>query len=162
MSALTQGTHVYLLYPDGGTSEVIQIRKVVSHNPGTAPATQIDETTLEDLTYMNYRAGLRDPGQASITVRASPTEPSHIALHELSEASPSPTVQIAVGWSDGTEAPTVATAGGGFELPNTRTWFTYSAYVADFPFDFQQNTTVETQATLQRTGGGVWQPKGAA
>jgi hypothetical protein len=31
--------------------------------------------------------------------------------------------------------------------------------VADFPFDFQANTVVQTTATIQRSGAGVWIPK---
>lgn len=126
-------------------------------NPGSAPATQIDETTLEDLLYMQYRSGLRDPGQGSMGIRVDPSEASHITLHGLSETSPPPTLMWAIGWSDGTDAPTVTA--GEWTLPATRTWCTYEAYVADFPFDFAGNTLVDTQVAIQRAGGLTWTPK---
>ncbi|MDT4860744.1 Phage tail tube, TTP, lambda-like [compost metagenome] len=60
-----------------------------------------------------------------------------------------------VGWSDGTAAPT-ADSSGDFELPTTRTWFVFGGYIADFPFDFQQNSVVATQVSIQRSGGSAW------
>ncbi|OZI64618.1 phage tail tube protein [Bordetella genomosp. 4] len=66
-----------------------------------------------------------------------------------------PTVAID---GDGTGAAATATLGAGddFNLPSTRTWFVFRAYVSDFPFDFAANTVVATAATLQRTGGSAW------
>jgi len=159
MSKLTQGTHIFFVDPNGGTPSVVRLKKATALNPGTAPATQIDETTLEDLLYMQYRAGLRDPGQGSVSINADPAEASHITLHGLSETSPPPTLEWAIGWSDGTEEPTFAT--GEWSLPSTRTWCTFKAYVSDFPFDFQGNTIVTTEVGIQRAGGLVWTPKGA-
>lgn len=46
-----------------------------------------------------------------------------------------------------------------FVLPTTRTWFTFQGYVADFPFDFQLNTVVTTQVSIQRSGGSAWVKK---
>ncbi|RAV23790.1 phage tail protein, partial [Staphylococcus warneri] len=69
---------------------------------------------------------------------------------------------FAVGWSDGTEAPTASTeadAVNGMALPDTRTWYVFQGYVSDFPFDFQANSVVQTSATIQRSGQGVWVPK---
>ena len=43
-----------------------------------------------------------------------------------------------------------------FCLPNTRTWFLFSGYVSDFPFDFAANTVVTTAAAIQRSGGSAW------
>ncbi|WP_278185157.1 phage tail tube protein, partial [Klebsiella pneumoniae] len=40
--------------------------------------------------------------------------------------------------------------------PTDRTWYTFRAYVSDFPFDFQGNTVVSTAATMQRSGPGLW------
>ncbi|EPB1863655.1 phage tail tube protein, partial [Escherichia coli] len=42
---------------------------------------------------------------------------------------------------------------------DTRTWYVFQGYVSDFPFDFQANTVVQTSATIQRSGQGVWIPK---
>lgn len=66
-------------------------------------------------------------------------------------------------------APTVTFSGAGtgatgtavlgaydFSLPATRTWFLFDGYVGDFPFDFQANTTVKTNVSIQRSGPGAW------
>lgn len=72
-----------------------------------------------------------------------------------------------------TTAPTVAFTGAGtgaaavatvddepdFVLSNTRTWFVFEGYVADFPFDFAGNANVSTAVSIQRSGGSAWIPK---
>lgn len=158
MSVLAQGTQIYLVDPNGGTPQIVEIEKATSFNPGGAPATQIDETTLADLVYMQYRAGLRDPGQATIGVNSDPSIASHVTLHGLSEMSPPPKVSWAIGWADGTDAPTLD-VDDSLILPTTRTWFTFDGYVSDFPFNHDANTIITTEVTIQRSGGSTWTPK---
>jgi hypothetical protein len=158
MSILSQGTKVYALVPPvsgSGPKTVLAIECATAFNPGGAPADQIEDTCLED-TVRSYKKGLRTPGQASLTVSADPSNASHIRLHQLSEAEGDTTIDWAVGWSDGTEPPTLNVAGDGFELPESRTWFTFQGYVSDFPFDFAANAVVSTAATIQRSGGSAW------
>ncbi|MBV2207424.1 MAG: phage tail protein [Pseudomonas sp.] len=152
MAKLAQGTQIYFIDPD--TSAVVAVDCATAFTPGGAPADQIETTCLEDTTRA-YMPGLRTPGQASLTINADPENASHIRLHEMSETDPSPTVSWAVGWSDGTAAPTVD-SNGDFVLPTTRTWFTFQGYVSDFPFDFAANTVVTSAVTIQRTGGSAW------
>lgn len=66
-----------------------------------------------------------------------------------------PTVTIS---GDGDDAAATAQVSGGpdWDLPDTRTWFTFRGYVSDFPFDFSANTVVTTAATIQRSGGSAW------
>lgn len=159
MSVLTQGTNIYFLdLTASGGPAVVRVKGATAHNPGGNPAGQIDDTDLDETKAKQYKRGLQDPGQASLTIKADPAEPSHIRLHELLSG---PEIVIAVGWADGTDAPEVNTEGNGFNFPNTRTWYTYSAYVADFPFDFQSEALVNTQISLQRSGAGKWIKKGA-
>jgi len=162
MSMLTQGTHVFVLAPVAatpGTFEVLRIKKATMFNPGGSPADQLDDTDLDDTEAKRSRKGLRTPGSASLTVKADPREPSHARLHELSEANDDLNYKWAIGWSDGTEPPTLNVAGDDFELPATRTFCLFDAYVADFPFDFASNTLVMTAATLQRSGPLRWSRK---
>lgn len=162
MSILSQGTQIYALVPPvsgTGPKTVLAIECATAFSPGGAPADQIEDTCLEDQD-RSYKKGLRTPGQASLTVNADPTNASHIRLHQLSETNGDTTIDWAVGWSDGTAAPTVD--GDSFDLPNTRTWFTFRGYVSDFPFDFAANTVVSTAATIQRSGGSAWIPKTTA
>ncbi|MDZ5601737.1 phage tail tube protein [Pseudomonas sp. RP23018S] len=163
MSVLTQGTQIYALVPPltgTGPLTVLEIESATAFNPGGAPAEQIEDTDLS-AQERSYKKGLRTPGQASLGVNADPSKASHIRLHQLSEASGDTTIKWAIGWSDGTAAPAVATGGTDFELPKTRTWFTFKGYVSDFPFDFAANTIVSTAATIQRTGGSAWIKKSA-
>ena len=155
MSKLTQGTQIYFVDPD--TGDVVTVQCATTFTPGGAPADQIEDTCLESFD-RTYQPGLRTPGQASIGLNADPENASHIRMHELSETNPPPELKWVVGWSDGTAAPTVDSAGD-FDLPTTRTWFTFHGYISDFPFDFQQNTVVTSNVTVQRSGGSAWVKK---
>lgn len=158
MSILTQGTQVYALVPPAtgtGPLTVMEVECATAFNPGGAPAEQIEDTCLSSKE-RTYKKGLRTPGQASLTVNADPNNASHIRMHQLSEADGDTAVRWAVGWADGTAAPTLNTAGDDFELPEDRTWFVFQGYVADFPFDFAANAVVSTAATIQRSGGSAW------
>lgn len=158
MSILTQGTQVYaLVKPVSGTGPltVMEVECATAFNPGGSPKEQIEDTCLSSKE-RTYKPGLRTPGQASLTINADPNNASHIRLHQLSEEDGDTTIQWAVGWSDGTAAPTLNTAGDDFELPETRTWFVFGGYVADFPFDFAANAVVSTAVSIQRSGGSAW------
>lgn len=156
MSILTQGTQVYCFDPADGT--VITVACATSFNPGGAPADQIEDTCLEAAD-RSYKPGLRTPGQATLGLNADPQEESHVDLHNFAQQNPSPTLKWAIGWSDGTDAPTVNTGGDDWELPTTRTWFTFDGYVSDFPFSFEQNAVVASEVTIQRTGTSLWTAK---
>lgn len=167
MSVLAQGTQIFFIDPEYNSNGpgVREIECATSFSPGGNPADQIEDTCLSATT-RSYRPGLRTPGQASISLNADPSNASHVRLHALSETDPSPTMQFAVGWSDGpldangnpTAIPTLD-SNGEFILPTTRTWYTFSGYVSDFPFDFAANTVVTTAATIQRSGGSSWVKK---
>ena len=152
MSKLTQGTQIYFIDPDDDS--VVAVQCATSFNPGGAPADQIEDTCLES-DDRTYKPGLRTPGQATIGLNSDPENASHIRMHELSETNPPPELKWVAGWSDGTDAPTVDSAGD-FDLPTTRTWFTFQGYISDFPFDFQQNAVVTSTVTIQRSGGSAW------
>lgn len=158
MSILAQGTQIYFIDSAASTVEVIAIDCATAFNPGGNPADQIEDTCLEDTT-RSYQPGLRTPGQAALTINADPTNESHLRLYELSILDPAPTLKFAVGWSDGTSAPTLDSTGEDFDLPADRTWFTFDGYVSDFPFDFAQNTVVTSAVTIQRSGASAWIPK---
>jgi hypothetical protein len=160
MSILSQGTNVYVLDPNDGTPAVLNIECATSFSPGGDPADQIEDTCL-DAFERSYQSGLRTPGQATMGLNADPNNQSHLTLYDLSRQNPSPVLKFAVGWSDGTEPPTLNTGSDNFELPATRTWFTFQGYIADFPFDFAQNTLVTTEVSIQRSGNSAWIKKGA-
>lgn len=162
MSKLTQGTQVFFIDPEGSGPSVVEVECATSFNPGGSPADQIEDTCLA-ANDRSYKPGLRTPGQATATINADPENASHIRLHELSEENPSPTLKWVVGWSDGpldadglpTSEPGIDSSGD-FDLPDDRTWFVFEGYVADFPFDFQLNSVVTTNVSIQRSGGSSW------
>ena len=161
MSILSQGTNVYVLDPNDGTPAVLKIECATSLSPGGDPSDQIEDTCLEAFE-RSYKAGLRTPGQATMGINADPDNESHLTLYGLSRENPAPVLKFAIGWSDGTDAPTLNVGEDGFELPATRTWFTFQGYISDFPFDFSQNTLVTTEVSIQRSGNSAWIKKGAA
>ncbi|MES2910625.1 MAG: phage tail tube protein [Pseudomonadota bacterium] len=157
MSMSTQGTKLYFIDPD--TDAATAVDCLLSANPGGAPADQLDDTCLEETSgYRTFKRGLKTPGQAGISINADPRLASHVRLFELSQGVADENIKWALGWSDGTDAPTVD-SNGDFNLPTTRTWFTFEGYVADFPFDFQLNALVTADVSIQRSGAGVWVPK---
>lgn len=169
MAILSQGSQVFALAPSEADPEVLEVLTVscaTAFTPGGNPADQIETTCLED-SDRQYLPGLRTPASATLTVNFDPSEPSHVRLFELAQMNPPPTLQWALGWSDGprdalgenTSLPTLNTAGDDFELPDDRTWFLFDGYLSDVPFDFASNTVVTSAATIQRTGPGVLVPK---
>lgn len=159
---LTKGTSVFFQTPTG---EILRVKRLTAFNPGSSPKSQIDTTDLEETQAMTYEAGLAQPGQGSLAINTDPNEPSHIALQQMAEGGQTPTLKWFVGWSDGpvdaegkqTAEPTIS--GEEVTLPATRTWYTFQAYIADFPFDFQLNANVTVAGSLQRSGRGAWKPK---
>ncbi|AEN65794.1 hypothetical protein Entas_3071 [Enterobacter soli] len=152
MSVLTQGTQLYGLI----RGVIHEIECITNFNPGTNPADQIEDTCLSERNSKKFKKGLRTPGQASATINADPKNESHFLMWQLAEDDQyqDEVIQWAIGWSDGESEPTLVS--GEMELPTDRTWYTFQAYVSDFPFDWQQNTVVTTAATLQRSGAGIW------
>lgn len=159
MAILAQGTQIYFIDPTGSEPKVVTVECATTFTPGGAPADQIETTCLES-NNREYMPGLRTPGQATIGLNADPNNASHLLMHELSETDPSPILKWAVGWSDGTDAPTLD-SDDDFDLPTSRTWFVFEGYISDFPFDFASNTVVTSTVTIQRSGGSSWIKKSA-
>lgn len=108
----TIGTDAYILVPSDtnpGTCEVIDLGCVTSIDPGTDSSDQLETTCLNNKT-RTYAPGLTTPGTGSIGLNADPQAAAHLKLFELSKSKK--TIKFAVGWSDGTSAPTVATGNG--------------------------------------------------
>lgn len=161
MAILTQGTNLYFVDPEFDTSGegIVKVNCATSINTGGNPVGNIELACLESFDMQSF-PGLRTPGQASIGIKFDPAEDSHIRLHRLSEVDPPSTVLWVLGWSDGKDEPTIDTSGE-VALPNTRSWLVFEGYVADCPFDFQTNTLVDTQITIQRSGKMRFEAKGA-
>jgi len=162
MSVLTQGTQLYVY----NNVSVGEIECITAFNPGSSPADQIEDTCLSEKSTRTYKKGLRTPAQASLTLNADPSNASHLMLSNLAENADQSDLVFAIGWSDGEGEPMVDDTGtsdiavDGLILPTDRTWYVFKGYVSDFPFDFQANTVVQSTGTIQRSGAGIWVPKG--
>lgn len=113
MSILTQGTQVYMLvHPAAGAAgnTVVEVECATALNPGGSPKEQIEDTCLSSKE-RTYKPGLRTPGQATLNINADPENASHVILHQLSELDGDTNMKWAVGFSDGTAAPTIAASG---------------------------------------------------
>lgn len=152
MAILTQGTQIYFIDPD--TDTATEVTGVTTFNPGGMPADDIETTSLTD-TVKTYLSGLQNPGDASMDINTDPTNASHLRLHALMLLGT--TLSWAIGWSDGTAAATADSSG--FDLSTARTWFTFDAYVKDFPMDFSTNSVVKSSIALKRTGASTWTEK---
>lgn len=170
MAKKTQGSQLFALMPvkdvDGEPTDVLEVVAIEcmnNFNGGGNPADQIVVECLEK-TSREYLKGLRTPGQATFTIDADPENDSHLSLYDAAESDDEAydDILFALGWSDGDSVPTVSTEGDDFDLPEDRTWFVFSGYIGDFPFDFQANTTVKTNVSIQRSGRGFWIKKAAA
>lgn len=161
MAVVTKNTMLYVLVPkiaDPTQSEVLKVGCPKTLETGGDPVDEIDVTCL-DSDAREYVAGLGNPDTATFDIDADPRDPSHIRLYQLSQDVPGeqrPVLDWAVGWSDGTAAPSVNATGDAFELPDTRTWFTFHGYVSNFPFSFAVNSTVQTTVSIRRSGAGQW------
>lgn len=101
MAIKTQGTHLYAIDP--ADDSVLTVGCVTSIDGIDTTLEQI-ETTCLDSPARTYLAGLATPGAATFGINVDPSDPSHIRLHELKVSGA--VLEWAIGWSDGTAAPT--------------------------------------------------------
>jgi hypothetical protein len=150
MAVKTQGTQLYVIDPDStGGASVLTIECATSIDGIGAAREQIETTCLESPA-RTYDAGLPTPGTMTVTLNYDPANESHVRLHELYTEGTK--FDAAIGWSDGTAAPTIDTAGD-FDFPTTRTYIGLNdSYVADFPFTFGLNAVVTSSVTIQLSG----------
>lgn len=152
MAKKTQGTELWFIDPTGDI--VTKVGCVTSITGLTAARDQIETTCLEDQA-RSYEAGLATPGQAQFGLNFDPTDASHVRLHELYVLGEN--VSFALGWSDGTAAPTGDSST--FVLPTSRTWITFDGFISDLPFDFSQNAVVTSTVSVQVSGFPELTPK---
>ena len=153
MSKLTKGTNLYILDPRDDTITKLECPKSITGLGLSTP--QINTTCLESEAE-EFDPGMPSPGAATIGLDFDTAKDSHMLIDDLNEAQVK--AQWAIGWSDGTAAPTVDTDGN-FVLPATRSWITFVGYVADVPMDFAINSVVQSNFTVQMSGRRVIVPK---
>lgn len=151
MALKTQGTNVYIIDPDASAGEeILRIACAISVSGVSAPRDQLDSTCLED-SARTYEAGLMTPGAATLSLNFDPTQDSHMRLYELWQDGTK--FDLAIGYSDGTAAPELASDGVSFDFPTTRTFMELTdTYVADVPQTIDTNALVTAEVSLQLSG----------
>jgi len=152
MAKKTQGTEMWFIDPTGDV--VTKIGCVTSISGLTAARDQIETTCLEDQA-RSYEPGLATPGTAQFGVNFDPSDASHVRLHALYVAGTPLT--FAIGWSDGTAAPTNDSSL--WTLEATRSWLTFDGFLSDVPFDFSGNAVVASTISVQVSGFPLLTPK---
>ena len=143
MAKKTQGTHLYWIKDD--TTVQMVAATSISGISAQRDSMETTDLTMDAKTFMS---GLMSPGSAQFTLQFDPSNAVHKDLHDAYVAGD--TLKWALGWSDGTTAPT-ATAGE-FTLPTTRSFITFDGFIQDVPFDFSLNTVVTAQLSVQISG----------
>ncbi len=152
MALKTQGTELWFIDPD--TFAVTKVGCVTTLTGLTAGRDQI-ETTCLDSDAREYVAGMATPGAAQFTINFDPSDTSHVRLHELYVLGT--TLDWALGWSDGTAAPTSDSSA--FDTGTSRTFIVFEGFIQDLPFDFALNTVVTSQVSIQLSGFPTLVPK---
>lgn len=146
MAVKTQGTYLYLINPSDESLVTVGCPTTASISAATTD--QIETTCLTDST-RTYLAGLQSPGTLSFTINVDPDETSHGVLQDLQAAGT--TALWAIGFSDGTAAPTVDT-GGTFDLGTTRSWRRFSGFITEYSEDFSGNSVITANVSVQISG----------
>lgn len=143
----TQGTELYFINPLDG----------VLHNAGCVTSINGIDSTIDqvEVSCLNsaereYIAGMGTPGTATFGIILDNASAVQELLYELKQAGE--TIQWAVGFSDGTDDPALAT--GGFAAPPTatRSWLTFSGFMNSFAFDIALNDAVRATVGIQISG----------
>jgi len=152
MAIKTQGTQLFFIDPSG---DIVTTVGCVTTMTGLTAARDQIETTCLDSAARTYEAGMATPGAASFTINFDTSDASHTRLHELYVAGTK--VEWALGWSDGTDAPTNDSSL--WTLPATRSWITFNGYISDLPFDFALNAVVTSNVSIQVSDFPLLTPK---
>lgn len=154
MAIKTQGTDLYFINPE---DESVVLAGCITSIGGIDSTLEQIETTCLSGDARTYIAGLATPGTATFGINFDPQDTSHALLLSMKGVS----TMWAIGWSDGTAAPTATAAdsGGQFTLPNTRSWLTFEGFINSFPFNFEQNSVVQSTIGVQVSGDPVLVPK---
>lgn len=146
MAIETQGTVLYAIDP--ADESLITVGCVTSIDGVDTSNEQIETTCLSDAA-RTYTSGLATPGSATFGINVDTSDATHIRLHALKTAGT--TLTWAIGWADGTVAPTVD-SGGTFDLGTARSWLRFEGFMNSFPFTFAQNTVVQSTVGIQISG----------
>lgn len=159
MSVKTQGSQLYFIADDGSNGPTIYTVACATNLSGlSAPREQIEVTCLESDS-REYVGGLRTPGQVTVDINFDPEEESHMKLYEQ-WASDAPNGIFAIGYGGPSgSAPTLDSAGTGFEYPTNRHFIEFDGYVVDVPHEGGLNAVWTSSIPIQISGPYIIYPK---
>lgn len=146
----TQGTEFYFYDPENPTDGAIKLGCVTNIDGLGGARSQIDTSCFDDIDD-TFLAGRGTPGQVTIDLNYSEDDADayHAKIEALRDAGN--TASFAIGFSNGTSAPTANTADE-LEFGTDRSGRTFIGYIADVPFTFADNDIIRTQMVVQRSG----------
>ena len=148
---LTKGTHLYVLDPRTPPyDQLITKLDCPKSITGLGITTPQINTTCLDSEAEEFAPGMPSPSAATISVDYDTAKASHLLIDDLNKNQV--IAQWAIGLADGTGAPTGVDSEGDMILPDTRSWILFDGYVADLPFNFALNSTVQSDFTVQPSG----------
>lgn len=158
MASKTQGVQMYTIDP--ANDSVLEVGCVISIDGIDTTLPQLDITCLSD-SARRFVSGLAEPGAATFGIQFDPADDSHVRLHQLKVAGT--TLQWAIGFSDGTAAPTVhvdSAGDGTFVLPAaSRSWINFEGFMNSFPFSAALNAVWTSTVGIQISGEPTVTPK---
>lgn len=146
----TQGTEIYFFDPENPTDGVLKLGCVTNIDGLGGARSQIDTSCFDDVDD-TFVAGRGTPGQVTVDLNYSEDDAVeyHAKIEALRDAGNN--AAFAIGFSNGTSAPTVNSAGE-LEFGTDRSGRGFVGYIADVPFTFADNDIIRTQMVVQRSG----------
>lgn len=142
----TQGTELFYMSSATVMTKVGDITGIT----GTGGARPQIQTTTLDSTSEEYIGGIDAASALSIPLNFDPAATVHRDLLALWQTGSDVNQRWVIGLSDGTAPPTVAASV--ITYPTTRTYRTFSGFVADFPVEVALNSKYEGTLSIQRSG----------
>jgi len=146
----SQGTEIWFYDPENSTDGVIKLGCVTNIDGLGGARSQIDTSCFSDIDD-TFVGGRGSPGQVTVDLNYSEDDANdyHAKLEAAREAGN--TLVWAIGFSNGTSAPTVTT-GGSLEFGATRSGRVFDGYIADVAFTIADNDIIRTSLSIQRSG----------
>ena len=146
----SQGTEIWFYDPENPTDGPVKLGCVTNIDGLGGARSQIDTSCFSDVDD-TFVAGRGTPGQVTIDLNYSEDDANdyHAKIEALRDAGNN--AMFAIGFSNGTAAPTVNTDGE-LEFAATRSGRTFMGYIADIPFTIADNDIIRTQCVIQRSG----------
>lgn len=146
----TEGTEMWFYDPENSSDGAVKLGCVTNIDGLGGARSQIDTSCFSD-TDDTFVAGRGSPGQVTVDLNYSESDDNdyHTKLEALRDAGD--TVVWAIGFSNGTSAPTVASEDT-LEFDSNRSGRVFSGYIADVAFTIADNDIIRTSLSIQRSG----------